>query len=626
MSQFPWKLFTRFIGGQFLIIVLLLSGSGISARWVFRDWFVRQAAQQSQATLVSLSNDVDGDLSSWCAAHSGESLFFSVLDYIVEPSGTDSRVQCSTFPERPLKFAGNQWARQDPDVLRALSNKGFGYELIRDSADGHPVLLASLVISTEPLVKGSTDSTHSQILRTWVPLKQLREALNFFDRTLVGIFLALATCFFVFSILAGRRLVNPLGRLLWKARLVLPQGKWVNPEISTLDFSDAELADSQEGEWSDLEATLDQIRWDLKNKTETIERERNELSTLMSGISEAILAVDLEGNPLFFNSRFALQFGGRDIGKRRPRIREIFRAPEILDAFQSAMTDGVGKTVETRLLSQSEGSLKNYSLSVSPLKREDGPTYGVVGVFHDVTELKRAEQIRIDFVANVSHELRTPLTSIKGYTDTLLGDLESTGSKKAGFKEDSIDFLKKIQKNCDRLMSLISDLLDLSSLEGSEGQEHQKIPVSTREVTERVLANLDGILKSKQQSLEAKYESEQVLAQAGRLEQVMTNLLENAIKYVPPGGLIRVNWESGPSGGVLLRIADNGPGIPLEHQARLFERFYRIDKARSRELGGTGLGLAIVKHIMQVHGGSVYVTSEPGKGAEFVCRFPGAAS
>ncbi|MBL7716512.1 MAG: hypothetical protein JNL01_13690 [Bdellovibrionales bacterium] len=613
MSQFPWKLFNRFIGGQFLIIVLLLCGAGLSSRWVFKDWFVRQAAQQSQATLVSLSSDVEGDLSSWCAAHSGESLFFSIVEYAPEALH-ESKALCSTFPERPLKYAGTEWARQDPDLVRAIFNKGFGYGLIKDPADGYPVLLASLVLPK------------SQVLRTWVPLRQLKEALTFFDRTLIGIFLAIAVCFFVFSILAGRRLVNPLGRLLWKAKLVLPQGKLRSVEVNTTELTDEDLSDRQDGEWADLEEALDQIRWDLKNKNETIERERNELSTLMSGISEAILAVDLEGNPLFFNSRFALMFGGRDIGKRRPRIREIFRAPEILDAFHTALTDGVGKTVETKLLSHAEGLLKNYSISVAPLKRDDGPTYGAVGVFHDVTELKRAEQIRIDFVANVSHELRTPLTSIKGYTDTLLGDFEASGKKPmtASQREDAIDFLNKIQKNCDRLMNLISDLLDLSSLENVPGnQETAKAPISTREITERVMANLERIRTSKEHELQAKYEAEQVLAQPGRLEQVMTNLLENAIKYVPQGGTIRILWEAAPGGGALLRIADNGPGIPLEHQARLFERFYRIDKARSRELGGTGLGLAIVKHIMQVHGGNVFVTSEPGKGAEFVCRFPG---
>lgn len=589
-SRFPWRLFSRFITGQLIFVILLLVTAGVSARTIFRDWFFRQASAQAHATLVSLSRDLNGDLTQWCAGHSSGVFTFALIKTLPQPSVPI----CSNIP-----FArANQ---EDADIRRAA--QGFGTTLIKDEHSALPVLLASLNLRDKGLV-----------LRTAMPLQQLQAALLFFDRSLVGTLLILAAAFAAFSAWTGRRLIFPLGRLLLKAQKV-GEGEIETDKV----YSDDEGIDSEsaQGEWSDLETTIDQIRHNLRSKTETLTREREELATLMSAISDAILAVDKEGNPLFYNSRFALFFGERDLATRRPRLGELFRSPEVLDAFHSALASGQAQTAESRLHVGQDPVPRYFSISVAPLRRPEGKVYGAVGIFHDITELKRAEQIRIDFVANVSHELRTPLTSIKGFADTLRADL------KEGRTETSENFLDVIHRNTERLMSLISDLLDLSSIESSAGSEVVKTPLDTRDLTARVLGQLEAIRTRKNHNVETQFGAETVNAQAGRVEQVLTNLLENAMKYVPQGGLIRVVWERPIKGkGVLLRVADSGPGIPPEHQSRLFERFYRIDKARSRELGGTGLGLAIVKHIMQVHGGSVYVTSEPGKGAEFVCQFP----
>jgi two-component system phosphate regulon sensor histidine kinase PhoR len=238
-----------------------------------------------------------------------------------------------------------------------------------------------------------------------------------------------------------------------------------------------------------------------------------------------------------------------------------------------------------------------------------------VGVFHDVTELKRAEQMRIEFVANVSHELRTPLTAIKGYADTLSADLD------AG-KPSEKEFVRAIQRNSDRLMSLIHDLLDLSSLE-SGAEELRTDLVNTAEISRKVIGQIEPTAKQKGQTISLDLKTANVLADPARLEQVLVNLLDNAVKYTPNGGSISVSWFRLNGGGVELWVSDTGPGISAEHHGRLFERFYRVDKARSRQLGGTGLGLAIVKHIMQRHGGSVRVESQVGKGAVFICTFPG---
>ncbi len=582
-SRFPWRLFTRFLLGQLLVVMLLLATAGISARAIFRDWFTRQASAQAQATLVTLSQDIESQpLVSWCAAHSGGAFSFALIQ--------NDKTVCTTIPFE---------AAADSADLQQAQTSGFGTSLVSDARSGLPVLYAALNLRDRHIV-----------LRTAMPLSQLQAALIFLDRSLLGVLLVLAGAFAAFSVWTGRRLVFPLGRLLRKAERASEEAA---NELQPHEEDDD--VEAVEGEWSDLESTLDQIQINLRNKTETLSREREELATLMSAISDAILAVDREGNPLFYNSRFALLFGDRELAKRRPRLGEMFRSPEVLDAFHGALSTMQIQKSEAKLHAAQEPIPRYFSLSVAPLRRANGTAYGAVGIFHEITELKRAEQIRIDFVANVSHELRTPLTSIKGFTDTLKMDLLE------GRTDSSEKYLGVITRNVDRLMSLISDLLDLSSLES--GTEVGKQPLETRDLTMRVLSGLESMREKKSHQVETSFEAGTVLAQPGRVDQVLTNLLENAMKYVPMGGKITVKWEkASKTRGVLLRVADSGPGIPPEHQSRLFERFYRIDKARSRELGGTGLGLAIVKHIMQVHGGTVYVTSEPGKGAEFVCLFP----
>ena len=234
-----------------------------------------------------------------------------------------------------------------------------------------------------------------------------------------------------------------------------------------------------------------------------------------------------------------------------------------------------------------------------------------------IVALKKAEKMRIDFVANVSHELRTPLTSIKGYTETLLQDLEE------GRALDP-EFLKIILKNSNRLLALINDLLDLSAIESGADELHP-VEVDLREITDHVVKHLGTIASKKDSRVEVKMEAESLTADPKRLEQVLTNLIDNAIKYCPNHSVITVTWtqeQSPPS--IVLKVADNGPGIAEKYLDRLFERFYRLDKGRSRESGGTGLGLSIVKHIMQRHNGSVNVESTIGSGTVFICHFPAA--
>lgn len=350
---------------------------------------------------------------------------------------------------------------------------------------------------------------------------------------------------------------------------------------------------------------------------EEIRAQRDELATLVAGITDAILAVDLDGAPLFYNSHFAVLVGPERLNAGRSKLLEMIRDPDVVHAFRFSVEEGKIFQLKTVPISNKDRR-KFYSLSVSPLRRPDRSVYGAVGIFHDVTELTLAEQMRIDFVANVSHELRTPLTAIKGYTDTLISDIQ-TG------RGIETSFLDIISRNVDRLMLLIRDLLDLSTMDS--GIDHvAKERVEIEELTARMISQMQGTLGAKNQKVDVKIGASFVHADLKRIEQVIINLLDNASKYSPEGGAIHVVWEEDDSHDVLFRIEDTGPGISEEHHDRLFERFYRVDKGRSRDTGGTGLGLAIVKHIMQRHGGAVWVQSDPGKGARFTCQFPSEIS
>jgi two-component system phosphate regulon sensor histidine kinase PhoR len=547
-ARFPWQIFVRVVLVQSGIVLAAVAASGLTARLLFERLTLEQGRAHLATALRALDTQNLG--SGWCASHSSAGLRLTLLD-------VTGREICR----------GDRNRLDDTDELRA-----------------------------ERAVEGTMF-----VIRGAFPSEGLESGLRTLDASLLAFLVGMSAILGLLALWSGRALVFPLGRMLLKAR----------GEGAPLEPKDA-LREESFGEWSELESSIDDIRRDLRAQAERLNVEREELSTLMSAISDAILAVDTEGRPLFFNSRLALLFGNpQALRDRTVCLGEMVRSPEILDAFRRALASGQPGDVGAIPWEREGEGRRFYSVAVSALRNRQGDIYGAVGVFHDVTELKGAEQIRIDFVANVSHELRTPLTSIKGYTDTLLLDVQ-------GGKPAELDFLTTISRNVDRLMNLIRDLLDLSSIESTD--VIQSAEVSTSEITARIVRQLSPTFEAKRQRVLEEIEEPTVSADARRLEQVLVNLLENASKYTPEGGEIRVRWLA-ESGVVLLRVSDNGPGIPREHHGRLFERFYRVDKARSREQGGTGLGLAIVKHIMLRHGGTVSVESLPGQGAAFTCRF-----
>ncbi len=410
------------------------------------------------------------------------------------------------------------------------------------------------------------------------------------------------------------RFSSPLRRVILKA-LRMSNKRHVTEEAD----SSEEMFEEEPGEYFELEMALNKIRRKLKKRRLQLAHEREETQALMSSLDDSILTVDLSLRVQFFNSRFANQFVERSLSEALAvgepvALAQIFRVPELLEIFQKAVGTGETLVQTLRLESLIDGGKRYFSIKISPLREEKSDRlYGVMALFHDITEIKKADQIRIEFVQNASHELRTPLTSIKGFVDTAKEDVQAGRFEQVGY------FLDVISKNVNRLSELVSDMLTLSSLESGSAMKRERL--NPAELTQDVIERMASLASGKHILIQVTNEADELSADPGKVEQVLTNLIGNAIKYIPSGGRVRVLWDEDDQF-VRLRVLDNGPGIAEAHLGRLFERFYRIDRGRSRDVGGTGLGLSIVKHIMQSHGGSVTVKSEPGQGSEFICLFP----
>lgn len=429
-----------------------------------------------------------------------------------------------------------------------------------------------------------------------------------FDQNLSFILWSGFSIFALHSLFSAWYFFRPLSRLIQKARALRRQQF---KEIAAADLFEIE----EPGEWADLDRALVKIQGTLAQKRKEFTQERAELQAIVSSVDDSIVAINRELYVKYYNSRFAMLFKRRRSENLGDRIEEIFREPDLLQGFKVALT---GQRPDELLLWMETSRHKlprQYRIALSPLLNdEDGSVFGAVAVFHDETEARTAEQVRIDFVANASHELRTPLTSIQGYMQTIKEDLGT------GRAQDIEKFVDIVLRNVDRLKALVNDLLDISALDS--GSEIKKEGVDVVDLTDVVLRQLEGIRLDKNLKIKTRFDIQEVYGDFGKLEQVLLNLTHNSMKYISAGSEINIIFAEENEKYDVMIVEDNGPGIPIEHQDRLFERFYRIDKGRAREVGGTGLGLSIVKHIMVKHEGEVKLVSEPGQGTQFRCLIP----
>ncbi len=346
----------------------------------------------------------------------------------------------------------------------------------------------------------------------------------------------------------------------------------------------------------------------------TINRQRNEYKAVLSSMSEAVLAVDSKQRLITLNSS-AAGIIGVDISHAKGRtFQEIIRNPALQNFVTSSLASN--ESIEDNITLHQDSSECLLLAKSDALQDEQGQKIGTLVVLNDITRLRRLEQVRSDFVANVSHELKTPITSIKGFVETLL---EGAINK----PEDANRFLDIIAKQTDRMDAIIDDLFELSKIEKqAKKTEIEMEKGAIKYVLETSIELCLNKAKAKQVEIELRC-ADDIIANINMplLEHAVLNLLDNAIKYSPSGSKIEIAAERTDEQ-ISIAVTDFGCGIDKEFLPRLFERFFRVDKARSRKLGGTGLGLAIVKHIVQAHNGSVTVESSLGKGSKFTIELP----
>ncbi|MFT5366190.1 MAG: two-component system phosphate regulon sensor histidine kinase PhoR [Candidatus Latescibacterota bacterium] len=374
-------------------------------------------------------------------------------------------------------------------------------------------------------------------------------------------------------------------------------------------------------ELRDLASALDEMRRQIQARIGQITLEKSRLEAVLTSITESILVTEQSGRVSMANRAFEKLFAITQNPVGRMPI-ELVRQREVQEAIEQTMESG---QVVFLGLTLSDGLERYLDVHVAPILQA-GTCVGSVTVFYDITELRRLERIRKDFVANVSHELRTPLTTIKGCAATLAdGALND--------KEAAKRFVDMINTHADRLHDLVEDILDLSRMESGTLVVASEI-CSVQEMVGAAIEQVRSQSQEKNIDLLVSLDDPfQVRCDFKLIEQALVNLLDNAVKYTPQGGTVRVvtslfsqtDGENGDGGGgkrIAIEVQDTGVGIPLASISRIFERFYRVDQGRSRAVGGTGLGLSIVKHIMEAHGERVYVESEQGRGTTFGLTLP----
>lgn len=364
------------------------------------------------------------------------------------------------------------------------------------------------------------------------------------------------------------------------------------------------------GELGTLARTLDEMATQLQTKITELTNERDRLGVILRGMTEGVMVVDKDNHITLVNEVIKDFLGERVKFQGRTPL-EVLRNNEFHEGFQRVLQGAPTFTMELLISAPAERVLEVNIVGI----RSGDQVQGAIAVFHDMTKLKRLERIRRDFVANVSHELRTPLTSIKGYAETLLDGFVAADQK-------TRQFLQIILKHANRLSSIINDLLSLSKIESRE----ESIPKKETDLGEVIDTSIQLVQKLAAEKgirviVEPLPASTLIMADRDLLGQAVVNLLDNAIKYTPSKGKVTVSFENLEKE-IRLHISDTGVGIPEKDLYRIFERFYRVDKDRSRELGGTGLGLSIVKHIILAHGGKMWVESELGKGSIFHFSLP----
>ncbi len=441
------------------------------------------------------------------------------------------------------------------------------------------------------------------VVRTSIPLIEIQHTLSALTRSVIRYGVIIALVLAVVSLWYSWQLSRPLV-LLQKGAQEFAKGRLTH-----------KLDVSGKGEIAELAKTMNTMAEELDRRIQSTIRQQNEQQAMFTAMLEGVIAFDISGKCLTLN-KAAAKMLGLDASKSVGRTTgELIRNSDLQLFIQNAL-QSIQPAEQFIVMSEPGGQESNIQASASPLLDSSSDYIGALIVLNDMTRIYRLEQVRRDFVANVSHELKTPITSIHGFIETLLdGAVDNP--------ENAKRFLNIVARQTDRLNSIIEDLLLLCELE----QQDETIRVPRQVCIIRDILNSAVELcrhKADERTIQLDVECPPDLksnVNASLLEQAILNLADNAVKYSSPGGKVIIS-AGAEQDNLVIRVRDFGCGIAPEHQDRIFERFYRVDKARSRQMGGTGLGLAIVKHIAQYHQGTIRVESAVGKGSTFILSLP----
>jgi len=515
----------------------------------------------------------------------GEELGLRVT--IITPNGTV--IGDTELDKKGLESVENHSDR--PEIQEALKNS-FG-----TSKRYSYTLKKYMLYMAVPL----GETKHEGVLRISVPVSQLVFMESKPHKIIVVALLIIFLLSLTFTFLISFFVSKPLVEIIKIAKTMAMGDLSEKPSIYSRD------------EIGELARALSLMSDEIKDKIERIRQEGAKIDTVLSSMLEGIIVTDENGKIILLNPAIRKLFFV-DMSPDGKEPIEIIRNISIQNMVDKLLKGKNTAISEEITINQPEERI--FKVNGVPIIRNN-IFEGAVLVFHDITELRRLEKIRQDFVANVSHELRTPMASIKGYAETLLeGALED--------KDNLKDFIKIIYSDSNRLANLIDDLLDLSKIESGKMRMMFE-PLEVTPILKRCLGILEKMIKDKNLSVVIDMRSDlpKVLADEKRLLQVFLNLLDNAVKYTPEKGTITISAY--PKGKLIqISIRDTGIGISEKDISRIFERFYRVDKARSRELGGTGLGLSIVKHIVLAHSGEIWVESKIASGSAFSFTIPQA--
>jgi two-component system, OmpR family, phosphate regulon sensor histidine kinase PhoR len=586
LKRLLWRLYPSYL---FITLFALLAVS-----WYFsvtmKEFFLGQKVEELKARAIIfreiftsfMSLEEPGEINEFCkkiGSHSG------IRITVIIPSGKvigDSN-------QEPGKMENHG---KRPEFLRALSGE-IGDEIRYSSTLQERMLYVAIPVEQENSIVA--------VIRTAISLAVIDKTFESISYKIIGGGILVAFLAAGISLVVSRWLSSPLEKMTLGAQL------FAKGELSHRLFV------PRTKEMASLAIAMNQMANQLDEKIKIIIRHRNELEAVLSSMKEGVIAFDLDERILRINQMAAAMFNKDPWEMENRSIQETIRNSDLHKFTKNALKKGDGQECDIVFYQEKERILNVRSTALLDAKEE---RIGILIVLNDVTRLRRLESMRQDFVANVSHEIKTPLTAILGFVETLLQDYDKN-------PENTRRFLSIIDRHAQRLFAIIEDLLNLSRIERISQQKEIGI----------VQAPVDDVIRTAVQVLEAKAEEKKIridFKSEGSLsaemdstliEQAVVNLLDNALKYSSPGSAIEVHAKE-KNGVVQISIRDYGIGIENEHLSRIFERFYRVDKARSRKLGGTGLGLSIVKHIIQAHDGKVTVESSPGKGSTFTIHFP----